>query len=88
MCLIKAHVVKSSVRKLDMLTRINIVRNHKGTIRNKKLEWSLPLPFNKALVCEILHIIKIQLSILGKKKKPGTDRIRHLTTGSCADKNS
>lgn len=67
MSLIKAHVVKSSVRKLDVLTRINIVRNHKGTIRNKKLEWSLALPFNKAPVCEILHVIKIQLSILGKK---------------------
>lgn len=87
MCLIKAHVFKSLVRKLDMLTRINIVRNHKGAIRNKKWEWSLALPFNKAPVCEILHVIKIQLSIWGEKK-PGTDRIHHLTTGSCADKNS
>lgn len=38
MCLIKAHVAKVSVRKLDMLTRISIGRNHKDTIRSKKLE--------------------------------------------------
>lgn len=67
MCLIKAHVAKSSVRKSDVLTRINIVRNRKGKIRSIKSEWSLALPFNQTLVCEFLHDIKIQLSILGKK---------------------
>jgi len=69
-----------------MLTRFNIIRSHKGTIRSKKSEWSLALPFNQTLEREFLHVIKIQLSILGKKT--GSDRIRHLTTGSCADKNS
>lgn len=67
MCLIKARVAKSSVRKSDVLTRINIVGNSKGKIRSIKSEWSLALPFNQTLVCEFLHDIKIQLSILGKK---------------------
>lgn len=69
MCLIKARVAKSSVRTSDVLTRINIVRNHKGKIRSKKSEWTLALPFNQTLVCEFLHDIKIQLSILGEKAR-------------------
>lgn len=67
MCLIKAHVAKSLVRKLGVLTRINTVRNHKGTIRSKNSEWCLALLFNQAPVCEFLRVIKIPLSILGKK---------------------
>lgn len=35
------------VRKSDVLTGINTVRNHKGTFTSEKSEWSLALPFNQ-----------------------------------------